>query len=282
MRIIPKITIMLLAAIPGTLCTAQNDSTHVWSLRECIDYATQHNITVQQMENAALQSKLDVSTAKWARLPNLNGKAGQDWNWGRGLSPKDNTYIDTRTANSSVGLSTGVPIFTGLQLSNQYALSKLNLSAALEDLKNAKENIAVNVAGAYLQALLNLELSRIAKDQIELSKRQLSRIKGLFGVGKASSSEVADAQSRVAQDELTSVQADNTYKLSILDLSQMLELPSPEGFTLKSPQVEIELLPLTPPDEIYTQAVAFKPVVKAAEYRLKGSEKSLRIAQSAY
>lgn len=42
----------------------------------------------------------------------------------------------------------------------------------------------------------------------------------------------------------------------------------------------MELLPLTQPDDIYAQALAFKPGVKAAEYRLQGSVNRIRIAQS--
>ena len=74
--------------------------------------------------------------------------------------------------------------FTGLQLSNQYSLAKLNLRAAIEDLNKAKEDIAINVTSAYLQVLFNLELSKVAFNQTNLSKDQLKRIKGLFEVGK--------------------------------------------------------------------------------------------------
>ena len=160
-----------------------------------------------------------------------------------------------------LSLGTNVPIFTGLQLSNQYSLAKLNLRAAIEDLNKAKEDIAINVTSAYLQVLFNLELSKVAFNQTNLSKDQLKRIKGLFEVGKASPSEVAEAQARVAQDEMTSVQADNTYKLSLLDLSQLLELPTPEGFILENPKEELEFEALTPPDDIYTQALAYKPSI---------------------
>ena len=79
---------------------------------------------------------------------------------------------------------------------------------------------------------------------------------------------------------MTAVQADNTYKSSLLNLSQLLELPTPEGFILENPKEELEFEPLTAPDDIYTQALAYKPGIKAAEYRLQGSLKNIRIAQS--
>lgn len=277
-------TIAFVLLSGASICSlqAQNSSTQVWTLRQCIDYAIEHNINIRQTANEAEQEKISVSTTKWARLPSVNGSAGQSWSWGRTPSLENNSYSDNRSANTNFNLGANVPIFTGLQLSNQYSLAKLNLKAAIEDLRKAKEDIAVNVTSAYLQVLFNLELSKVAQNQAELSKNQLTRIKGLYEVGKASSSEVAEAQARVAQDEMTTVQADNTYKLSLLDLSQLLELPTPEGFVLESPKEELQFELLTPPDDIYTQALAYKPSIRAAEYRLQGSLKNIRIAQSEF
>lgn len=276
------IIIFLLTGIGAYSGQAQNTSKQAWTLRQCIDYAIEHSINIRQVANAAEQNKVDVSTSKWARLPNLSASANQDWSWGRSKSPKDNSYSDNSSANTGLSLGTNVPVFTGLQLPNQYALAKLNLQAAIEDLNKAREDVAINVTSAYLQVLFNVELSKIAQHQVELSKDQLKRIQGLFEAGKASPSEVAEAQARVAQDQMTAVQADNTHKLSLLDLSQLLELPTPEGFILDNPKEELEFGALTPPDDIYTQALVYKPSIKAVEYRLAGSYKNIRIAQSQY
>ena len=81
---------------------------------------------------------------------------------------------------------------------------------------------------------------------------------------------------------MSAVQADNNYRLALLDLSQLLELPTPENFSLATPDTELEFSPLTSPDEIYNQAMLYKPGIKAAEYRLEGSEKNVRIAKSSY
>ncbi len=275
------ISVLLLLGIGIISIQAQdNNSSQAWTLRQCIDYAIEHNIEIRKSANNTEISKIDVHTTKWARLPNLSGSTSQNWSWGRTASPVDNSYSNINSANTSLSLGTNVPIFTGLQLSNQYSLAKLDLKAAIEDLNKAKEDIAINVTSAYLQVLFNFELSKVAHNQVNLSKDQLKRIQGLFGVGKASPSEVAEAQARVAQDEMTAVQSDNKYKLSLLDLSQLLELPTPEGFVLENPKEELEFTPLTPPDDIYTQALAYKPSIKSAEYKLQGSINSIRLAQS--
>lgn len=259
-----------------------------WTLRQCIDYAIEHNISIRQSENEAEQNAINVNTAKWARLPNLNGSAGQSWNWGRTQTAikDENTgdystvYVNTSSNSTNMSVSTSIPIFTGLEIPNQYALAKLNLKAAMADLEKAKEDISINIASAYLQVLFDQELYQVALGQVALSKEQFARISRLAELGKASPAEVAEAKARVAQDEMNAVQADNNYKLALLDLSQLIELETPEGFRLSAPAVALELAPLTPPDEVYQTALATKAAVQAAKYRLEGSKHSIRIAQS--
>ncbi len=262
-----------------------------WDLRQCIDYAIEHNIQIRKAANAVEQSDVDVNTSKWARLPDLNGSVGQNWSWGRAEvekftnDEKQTSYKVYETINASstsFSLSTNVPLFTGFQLPNQYALAKLNLKAAVADLEKAKEDVAINVASAYLQVLFNLELSKVAAGQVTLSKEQLARLNRLYELGKTSPAEVAEAKARAAQDEMSATQADNSYRLSLLDLSQLLELPTPENFSIVPEDTTLTFGPLTPPDEIYMTALTYKPVIQAAELRLEGSEKNVKIAQSGY
>ncbi|KAA6335801.1 Outer membrane protein OprM [termite gut metagenome] len=278
MRKIIIIGIFITAGIFPVFIQAQE----AWTLRQCIDYAIEHNINIRQSGISVEQSKVEVNTSKWARLPNLNGSTGQNFSWGRAASPIDNTYTNTNSANTSFGLSTNVPLFTGLQIPNQYELSQLNLKAAIEDLNKAKDDIALNVASGYVQVLFNQELSEVAKEQVVISSAQLDRMLRLAEMGKASPAQVAEAKARLAQDETSAVQAENNYYLALLDLSQLLELPNPESFTIIAPNIELDFVPLTAPDVIYEQAITDKPGILAAQYRLEGSEKSIRIAQSAY
>ena len=107
-------------------------------------------------------------------------------------------------------------------------------------MNKAKEDISIQVASAYLQVLFNEELAQVAHLQVELSKEMLAQKEAYFKTGKASEAEWLEAKSRVAQDQLSAVQADNNYKLALLDLSQLLELPSPDNFSLVSPQADME------------------------------------------
>ena len=108
-----------------------------WNLERCIKHAIEHNLSIKQKEAAKTQSEVELHTAQWSRLPNLNGNVGQSFNFGRALQA-DNTYENRNTRNTNFSLGTNIPLFTGLQIPNNIALSKLNLKAATEDLEKAK------------------------------------------------------------------------------------------------------------------------------------------------
>ena len=279
-----KINTKLLTALSISMLLANGTQAQkAWDLTRCIDYAIAHNLTVKQQEAARDKSEVELNTAKWSRLPDLNGSASHSFNFGRSLQA-NNTYQSINTQNTGLNLSTSVPLFTGMQIPNNIALSKLNLKAATEDLNKAKEDISIEVASAYLQVLFNEELVKIARQQVELSQEMLAQKEAYFKNGKASEAEWYEAKSRVAQDELSAVQAENNRRLSLLDLSQLLELPSPDDFAIVSPATDsiAGLKIQTSPAEVYAEAVLTKPSVKAAQYRLEGAEKSIRMAKGAY
>ncbi|MEG2573111.1 MAG: TolC family protein [Bacteroides sp.] len=271
--------IVLIVALSALSIGTQAQQT--WTLRDCIDYAIDHNIEVKKQQIAHEQRKVELNTSQFSRLPNLSADASQRFDFGRSIN-ETNSYVNRNTSNSNFGLNTSIPLFTGMQIPNTIALDKLNLKAAAEDLSKAKEDIGISVTSAFLQVLFNEEICKVAKKQVSLSNEQLHRMEALNNVGKAAISEVYEAKARCAQDELSAVQAESNRQLSLLELSQLLELPSPDGFVLSSPIITPDFLPLTLPEDIFRQAVSVKPAIIAAQYRLEGANKSIRIAQSAF
>ena len=257
-----------------------------WSLRECCDYAVEHNITIKQQENQCRQQEIQLSNAKNQRLPDLSGSASQNFSFGRGLTAQ-NTYTNTNTSSTSFSLGTSVPLFTGFQIPNNIKLNQLNLEAATQDLEKAKNDIRMQVAQAYVQILYNMEIADVAHRQISIDSAQVARLQALLDIGRASEAELAQQKATFAQSQLTATQADNNLQLAILAMTQLLELESPEGFSVVRPTVENSLLntqrsALPTPDEIYANALASKPEIQAQQLRLRATENSIKIAQAGY
>ena len=254
-----------------------------WTFRQCIDYAVEHNLKIKQQTLTRQQRELDVDNARHARLPDLSGSASENFSFGRGLTAQ-NTYTNTNTSSTSFSLNSSVPLFTGFRIPNTLKLNRLNLEAANADLEHAKNNIRTQVAQAYVQILYDKELCAVAQRQIEIDSLQVLRLKEMQRNGKASGTEVAQQEATLAQSRLTATQADNDLRLALLSLSQLLELPTPDGFDVEAPHLAPEgtmedLLPL--PDAIFAEAVSVKPEVQAEMLRLQGTEKNIDIARSA-
>lgn len=253
-----------------------------WTLADCINYALDHNLTVQQTALQVAQREVAVNTAKNNRLPGVSAGVSQNFSFGRGLNA-DNTYVNTNTTNTSFSLGADMILFNGMRNYNNVLLSKLNLEAATIDLEKAKDDIRVAVAKAYVQILYNQEILDVALRQIDIDAFQVERLKALRDNGKGTDAEVAAQQATLAQSRLTAVQAGNNLKISKLDLAQLLELPSPEGFDVVIPSVDVFAMQLpASPDAIFEEAVGIKPSVKAEETRLAYAERNIALAKGGY
>ncbi|MDR3236112.1 MAG: TolC family protein, partial [Prevotellaceae bacterium] len=264
------------------ICSAVN-AQKIWTLQECIKYAKENNITVRMQSLLQQNQEIRVSTAKNQRLPNLSASVSQPFSFGRAASPADNSYQSINTATTSLSASTTAPLFTGFQIPNEIAAAKLDLQAAIADFEKAKEDVELSVISSYLQILYNKELLGIAKNQLDLSARQAERIEAMYTLGKTSEAQVYEVKSQIANDELAVVQATNDLQLSMLALTQLLELSSPDGFDVETPDdMDADFLLPANPDYTYENALATRAAIRADEYRLASSEKSVKIARSGY
>ena len=110
-----------------------------WSLEDCINYAMENNIQIKQTvlnteyrENLLKQSQL-------GQIPNLNANTGYNFSWGRALDQTTYQFTDNQQINSiSMGLSSSVNLFNGLQVRNTIVQNELNLMASYEDVEKVK------------------------------------------------------------------------------------------------------------------------------------------------
>ena len=253
-----------------------------WTLPECINYAIEHNISLKQRENTRRQNEVSLNTAKNSRLPDLNAGVSESLGFGRSLG-MDNTYSKNNTSNTSFQISTSVPILTGNRIENTIKLNQLNLEASTADLEKARNDIRTQIAQQYIQIVYDTEILAVAKRQIGIDSLQLYRLQEMERNGKATLTEVLQQQSTMEQSRLTATQAENTYRLDLLALTQLLELPSPEGFSIVIPTLPSNSNSLinVNPEIIYQEAITVKPEVQAEELRLKASDANILIAKSA-
>lgn len=267
---------VLLAAVPTF---AQKGP---WSLSDCIDYALEHNISIQQSALAVEQKEVDLNTARMSRLPALSASASENLSFGRGLT-SENTYSNSNTTATSFSLGGEVPIFKGFEINNNIKLGKLDLQTATVDLEKARDDIRVKVAQAYVQILYDRELLRVAGEQKVHDEELLKQIREREKAGKASFAEVSAQQATLAQSRQAAIEADGNLRMALLELTQLLELESPEGFDVVTPEVgDVAAVLLMNPEEIYAQAVEIKPAVESARLGVEHAALNIAKAKGAY
>jgi len=275
MRKFLTLALWMVAAIPL-------EAQELWTLEDCINYAVSNNIEVKKSALEVEQKEVALSTAKNSMLPALGASGSQNFSFGRGLTSY-NVYANTNTTATSFSLGGEMPLFTGLKIKNNIELSKLNLQAAAEDLEKIKNDIRTAVAEAFVQILYNKEILGVAQRQVEIDSLQVARLEGMHANGKASASEVSAQKATMSQSMLTAVKADNSLKLSILDLTQLLELSSPEKFDVALPDASaLEIHLLDSPDDIFEIAIGIKPQIRSEQFRLDAAKSSIGVAKADY
>ena len=271
----------IVASVGFSAASAQK----AWSLRECCDYAIEHSIPIKQQENQRRQQEVQLSTSRNSRLPDVSASLNQNFSFGRGLTA-DNTYSNTNTSSTSLQLGANMPLFTGFQIPNQIKLNQLNLEAATADLEKAKNDIRMKVAQAYVQILYDMEISEVAHRQIDIDSMQVVRLQAFVKNGKASESELSQQRATLANSRLLATQADNNTRLAILTLTQLLELPTPDGFSVVRPALSVDdgspVVIIPSPEVIYAEALGIKPEIASQQLKLKGTEHNIKIARAGY
>ena len=262
------------------------DAKRLWSLEDCIRYATEHNLELKQREQEQESKKVALHTSKHSWLPSLNANVGQNFDFGRSPS-KTGVIVDQNSANTSASINLSMPIFDGFQIPNDIAARKLDLKAAVETLNKAKEDLTIHVASVYLQVLYNKEVKKIAELQVALSREQIKKTEALVNSGKVPLSQLYDIKAQLANDEVTLTEAENNVQLALLDLAQSLELEQGgESFDVMVPEignaVEQYMGSILPPEHIYNQAVTIKPQIKEQTYLLESQKRMLKVAQAGY
>jgi len=278
-----KILLFIIAFIPASLGLIHPQE-KVWSLQECIKYAIDNNIQIKQQvletrfqENTLEQSKLNL-------LPSLNGYATHNYSFGRALDETTYEFTDNQNIQSNSFYASGsLNLFNGLQNHNTIRKNKYQLIASELDLQSLKDDISLNIALAFLQILLNSELVTTTDNQLQITKQQIYKTMKMYEAGSLAKGNLLQIEAQAASEELQLINLQNQLDISYLNLTQMLELQTPEGFKILIPEISIDTNTVITGNvgETFTQAQGLRPEIKSAEMKLTVSEYDLKIATGA-
>ncbi|TRX39012.1 TolC family protein [Flavobacterium restrictum] len=255
-----------------------------WTLEECVKYAIQNNISIKQSELDTKTAEIDKKGAKGNFLPSVNANASHSWNIGLNQDITTGLLRNQTTQFTSAGASVGVDIYKGMQ--NQNTLRKANLSivAAKYQLVKMQEDVALNVANAFLQVLFNKENLKVQQEQLAINEKQFKRSEELVKAGSIPRGDLLDVKATVATNKQNVITAENTLLISKLSLAQLLQLKEFDNFDViddTNIKDENNIMAQTP-TAIYEKAKENRTELKIAKTNLEIAEKNVAIAKGAF
>ncbi len=252
------------------------------TLRDCIEYALQNNITIRQSEAAVENSDNVLNQSKAQRLPAITGFLSGNGNTGRNVDPFTNGIVTQTIGTNNMGIGLNMPVFQGNRLKNAVERDKLSLEASLTDVQTQKNNIGLQVAVAYLNVLSAEDLIEVAQKQLEVTRLQYDRTQKLVEGGALPETNLYDLDAQKANDELSLINAENSRESAFLALKRTMNAPLEMMFSVvKSEVPDPEVLqPATSSAAVYQTALGFLPEIKAGRIRMNAADRNIAIARS--
>ncbi|MDL2296893.1 TolC family protein [Bacteroidales bacterium OttesenSCG-928-B11] len=275
-----KISILLAILISFSVANAQQQ----WSLDSCISYAIEHNFTVRKNMLTLESKRIELQSAKMDIAPSVSASVGESFDIGRSTSVTG-VIVNNSQSSTSFGVGMNMPLFQGLRTHHNIAASKLDLQATVYDLEQTKDDIALTVTAYYLQVLLAKEALDVARKQEEISQNQVERIEKMVDYGRSSDADLYEAQASLAADQYAVTEAANNLRLSLLDLTQLLNLSGIAEFDVQEMDdlYFTQLLSQTYNMDAYLNgALTNRPALKATEQRIAMSERHIKMARSGW
>jgi outer membrane protein len=263
-------------------CSVSLSAQKKWSLKECINYALEHNISVQKSALDIETSEINLHSSKSNFLPNLNASAGHNWNTGLNTNPVTNANSIETTQNTRFGISASIIIYNGAKNLHQLHRANLALLASKYRLDDMKDNISLRIANAFLQVAFNKESLKTLKNQLILTKSDLNRSQELVQSGTIPEGDLLEIEANIANQELRIINSENSIQSSKITLANLLLIKNYKSFEISNENYEIpESAILTSNlDQIYNKAISTRNNIKALETNVDISKDNLKISKS--
>ena len=265
-------------------------SAKTWTLKECLDYAAQNNISLKKASITRLSAHEDMLESKSALLPSLDASTSQSLILRpfpeEGGATVANGYVqssvDKLYYNGSYGINLNWTVWDGKRTRNQIRLNNLSEQQAVADSATMANSIHEQITMLYYQILYSKEAVEVTRHTLEASKVNENRGKVMVEVGKMSRADLAQLTAQRAQDEYNVVAAESNVRNFKRQLKELLEITDNEPFDIEAAgSLDGDALAEIPSMlSVYNSALSTRPEIRAQKIAIESGDVSLEIAKA--
>lgn len=272
----------ILATIPSGIFAKQ------WTLKECINYALENNISLQKTQIKKASANEDYLQSKAALLPSLSASSNQNVSYTpwvtSGISGEGFTKssVDKVYYNGSYSVTGNYVIWNGNKNRNQVKLNKLTYEAAALDSATQAQNLQEQIATLYIQICYSTEAIKVNQESYKSSLENENRGKEFVKIGKMSQADLAQLTAQRAQDEYNIVAAESNVKNYKRQLKELLQITNDEAFDIVIPSTtDSQALASIPAlNSVYASALDNRPEIKSYQNMIDQSNLNIDIAKA--
>ena len=258
-------------------------SQNSWSLEECIAYALNHNLGLNNLEYNIKSNQESYRQSFREMLPNISANSNYNIQYGRSVDPNTNEIVSSDFFSNNYSINADIVIFKGFQKLNTIASSKFLYKAAQEENLQEKYLLSFRVMTAFYDVQFYKGLLQISKEQADISLINYNLVKRQIELGLKAGADLYEAESILIADKLVVTQSKNNLKAAQLKLIQEMNLEAVNIIEINVVKDDIiidenELYQINA-DSVYNDALSFIPTIKAQELRVKAAKKDIAIAR---
>ena len=262
-----------------------------WSLQQCLDYATEHNITIQKNRLSEQDALEQLKQRKAALFPTLSFSMSQSLGYRpfqeatvivqNGMATSTNNKL---TENGSYGLNANWTIWDGGINRKNIQAQKVQTEISEVQTDQSLKTIQEKIAHLYVQILYTIEAKRVNEQLAATAKQQLERGQERLKVGDLAKADVAQLESQYATAQYDVVNAESQVAGYKRQLKELLQLDITQPFDVSADEMDDSraLAPIPSKMEVFEQALLSRPEIRAAELQQDAADVQLNIAKRGY
>ncbi|MBO6190919.1 MAG: TolC family protein [Prevotella sp.] len=251
-----------------------------WTLKECIDYAIENNVTLKQVKLKAKSAQEDVKQSRAALLPTVTASTNQ----GVGYSPFDESGADKTYYSGSYNVNAQWTVWNGGQNTNALKINKLTAEQSELSVDETSNDIQETVTKLFVQILYMTEAIEVNRQSLETSKKNEERGRTMVEVGKMSKADLAQLTAQRVASEYAIVESETQLSKYKQQLKNELELLDQREFDIAIPTTSDQqaLVDIPAMLSVYQAALMQRPEVKNAQLGVESSKLQLKSARAGH
>ncbi|MCX8525616.1 TolC family protein [Chryseobacterium formosus] len=250
-----------------------------WTLKECLDYASTNHPLIKQATVNIQKNDRQIAASKGMLLPSVNAGANHSYSFGSSINQSNNQREALNTQYDQVFAQANVELFNWRNYLN-ISLSKLNKTTNTYKLKQAQNEIKLNVIQTFFAYQNSKSWLEVLKTQIEGIEEQIKRTEKEVEIGNRPKSDIYDIKANLGTLQEQWVSAKNQRDLAKINLINALNMKED---SIDFVMTEEGLLAEDFSDSNFTNnLIENNPAYKTVIAEIQAQEKNIQLEKSAY